>query len=496
MARRNATALLLRLSIGVSLCVGAIVSCNEVVRTSVSMRLPEGDADARARLASIEVEVWPVEEGACAELARWRREVCGQPCGPGPSPRDRGRTPALAMLTRRMEDGAWEPLEVKPPGAGPWEVVLRGRDAVDAAFLYGCGAVRGGAPREIPLWRPWCDPAACAAQYHPACPVTIECEAAPIGGDPEELAAPFCVALAPVVWTWEAAGVACPPPSESWFAPCRPARVACVPGMLAPEIDGVCPRTTEPACGGSIETDADCDGRLPGPCGACAEGAVTSCGGDGTAAGCTGSATCSTGGTWGECVFTPAPTESCDGIESDCDGIPDESDPDAVASCVGDPSQPAADRCAPSGCQCGDGPPCATDRACCGGRCVSTTRSELHCGACFRACAAGTTCMAGSCPTESPEPTNDGGTASPPACADPTTDCLGGGVPGLPVGDRCSASGACMCGGGSPCGATATSVPTACCGGMCVDVATSEAHCGMCDHPCGAGGTCLAGSCT
>ncbi len=74
----------------------------------------------------------------------------------------------------------------------------------------------------------------------------------------------------------------------------------------------------------------------------------------------------------------------------------------------------------------------------CGGACVETATDAANCGACGNACAAGSTCTAGTCST-----------------------CTG-----------------------------------TMCGGACVATATDAANCGACGNACAAGSTCDAGACT
>jgi hypothetical protein len=88
----------------------------------------------------------------------------------------------------------------------------------------------------------------------------------------------------------------------------------------------------------------------------------------------------------GRCVVlgvccTPE-AETCNGVDDDCDGLIDASDP-AMASC------PADRVCTGGACV------CEFDE--CGGVCVDVLSDEAHCGGCDNVCAAGEFCAAGSC---------------------------------------------------------------------------------------------------
>jgi hypothetical protein len=74
--------------------------------------------------------------------------------------------------------------------------------------------------------------------------------------------------------------------------------------------------------------------------------------------------------------------ETCNGVDDDCDGLIDASDP-AMASC------PADRVCTGGACV------CEFDE--CGGVCVDVLSDEAHCGGCDNVCAAGEFCAAGSC---------------------------------------------------------------------------------------------------
>ncbi len=419
--------------------------------TDLTMELPPGDRDARTRLDGVEVEVWDPSVEACRALIGWRRAVCGRACEPPPSPRDEGESPRAEISLEQLADGTFGMIDLVVPGDGPWEVVVRGLDDAGDAFLHGCTFVTSEQPANVRLFRPWCDTAACAGQLHPACPAEIDCTAEP-GDDPDGLGPPSCRPLVPVVYAWEQGGVACDPTGTGYTAPCRQARVDCSVGLTEPAVDGVCPRASDPACGGTLADDLDCDGHFPGPCGPCSDGEMQACG---TGA-CAPIAVCGADGTFGDCELPTGTVETCGGGDEDCDGLDDAMDGDAFAACNAGrtAAAPAADACdAALGCRCGTRAACAAGTACCAGACVSLASSASSCGACGRACAPTETCVSGVCTGSS-----DGGVCTVAACN-------AGRTAGRPRADRCNAAGNCACGAAEACSGTSS-----CCGGRCQDL--------------------------
>ena len=152
-----------------------------------------------------------------------------------------------------------------------------------------------------------------------------------------------------------------------------------------------------------------------------------------------GTRTCSSAGTWGECLGQVLPSrERCNELDEDCDGSSDEdfdlqSDQAHCGAC---------------------GNACAADRECCAGGCIDVRTDRDHCGACGAACSGDQQCCRG-------------------RCVDAQSDR-----------DNCGAS--CMkCAEGN-----------ACCEGACADLGSFQ-HCGECGNACDPDGElCCGGECT
>jgi hypothetical protein len=457
-------------------CAGA-----DVVR--VVPVFPEGDP-AAARVSDLDIYVFAASDEVCRDLVAWRTAVCGRACTPPPIPA--GATP---IAVPRNADGTWTAARIEADGDRDIVVVVR--DEEGEPVFYGCGTA-GLDDTEIRLFRPWCDTGACIDQFHPACPVAIDCTVAP-EEDPDRLGPPRCVPLAAVVWSFEQDGTSCEPTSGTLGGPCRPARIVCEPDRFVPVADGICPAAGATECGATLADDLDCDRSFPGPCGSCTPGTTARCGPPG---GCAGISQCTASGTFGVCQLPDGTVETCDGTDEDCDGIPDDGDPHALAACNAGrvAGAPLADACAAGSCECGGGAPCAGTDACCGGACVDVTTDLGHCGRCNAACPSGLTCAGGYCVPAGCDAEVCGGGDEDCDGVDDTVDPdaiddCNAAAPTRPVADACTAAG-CRCGTSPACAA-----PRQCCGGRCVDTQTSDVHCGSCGNACTSGMECRSGTC-
>lgn len=166
-------------------------------------------------------------------------------------------------------------------------------------------------------------------------------------------------------------------------------------------------------------------------------------------------------------------------------------------------------------------PGCPAGQLNCAGVCVDTASNPNHCGACGTACASGSACVAGACGCATGQMLCNGGCADPVACscpsgwgfcngmcADTLTDVANCGACGVAcaAGDVCDAgqcrpedSDTCTetCGGGRECNAGTCACPVAqqFCAGNCVDLQTSDEHCGACDTACEGGMLCEGATC-
>ncbi len=164
--------------------------------------------------------------------------------------------------------------------------------------------------------------------------------------------------------------------------------------------------------------------------------------------------------------------------------------------------------------RCG-GQTCASDRLCCGGKCIDVSSTVLRCGSCTNDCGkTGDSCISGLCRCIGGSACANGKTCcSTLGCADlmndpfncgdcgracnPGETCLAGmckcaGGPACNTGvlccdTGCSLTGSCPC-NGAPCGKV-------CCSMSCVDTASDNANCGMCGKSCTAPLACAAGGC-
>lgn len=122
--------------------------------------------------------------------------------------------------------------------------------------------------------------------------------------------------------------------------------------------------------------------------------------------------------------------------------------------------------------------PCVVPSEKCGDRCVNTLSDPSNCGACGRACGAGTSCCAGDC-------------LDPVALQTDASNCG-------TCGNRCAVNGTCTAG---TCGCGDPAYPDDC-GGACVNLQTgASGYCGSCGWTCAATGVsgadapCTAGVC-
>ena len=129
----------------------------------------------------------------------------------------------------------------------------------------------------------------------------------------------------------------------------------------------------------------------------------------------------------------------------------------------------------------------------CGGVCTDLNTDAANCGLCGVACAAGETCQAGVCVGQPAAAALDcagqGLTDCGGVCTDLNTDPANCGLCGFACapGDRCEA-GFCRGNGTEGCLAGQTD----CGGGICADLASDPANCGGCGVACAAGETCQA----
>ncbi|MBI5496221.1 MAG: hypothetical protein HY904_14455 [Deltaproteobacteria bacterium] len=151
-----------------------------------------------------------------------------------------------------------------------------------------------------------------------------------------------------------------------------------------------------------------------------------------------------------------------------------------------------------------------TRSVCCASGCADLQADEANCGWCNQHCAAGTTCVAGSCATLSCAGTPDNaacyadggfGFCCSAACVDRQTDPNHCGE----CGHRCAGGAVCR---GGRCGVDVCDAPHAgapcfadgggagrCCAAGCVDTTSDHEHCGGCGLPCGPTETCLNSGC-
>ncbi len=138
---------------------------------------------------------------------------------------------------------------------------------------------------------------------------------------------------------------------------------------------------------------------------------------------------------------------------------------------------------------------CMTGETLCGGGCVNTATNNSHCGMCNNACAAGQTCTGGTCMTPRMCPmgqTDCAPTAPSPSCVDLASSAMNCGS----CGNACMAGETCVMG---VCQAPACPSGQTRCTAMgvstCADTMTDNANCGACGNACMAGQACMGGTC-
>ena len=149
---------------------------------------------------------------------------------------------------------------------------------------------------------------------------------------------------------------------------CKPGMQSCISGQW----DDVCAEKTDPTgpeiCDGAL--DEDCDGIVDNGC-VCRNGQTENCdAGQGVCS--AGTKTCSAG-QWGACVSNIGKTaETCDGLDNDCDGVPDNNACSGGLTCINKKCVECLDSS-----DCHSGNPCRTD-TCENGACALGTPVAAH----------------------------------------------------------------------------------------------------------------------
>ncbi len=481
-----ATCLALALSVLCTACD------DDSVFTDIDLVLPPGDGDALRDLSRIEIDVHSPSAGACLGLREWALTACGQAdCDAPYAP---AAEPMANVALERAADGSFGSRDLPVPGDGPWQVLVRGYDASGEAFLAGCQVTSDPGERvRVRMFRPWCDPRACASQFHPACAATIDCAAMT-----EDTLAEDPPCRSPMegmeVYPWEQDGIDCAPDGGAdLLGNCRRAVVLCQPGYLDPITDGTCPVTEiAETCGGE---DLNCDGVRPGACGGCTGTCdecytASACNPDGTfecvqveaGTGCSTGVCCN-----GACVDTSTSLDHCGGCGAPCTG-----------ECVGGTCDRPPPTCTVDACNAGRPP--TSPRA---DGCASTTLGDCLCGE-TTACEGDQVCCDGSCDASCGTGADAGPTCTPmeETCGGGDEDCDGilddtdfdavawCNRAGLTVANGCTRAGACTCNGDRACDGR-----TCCLGVGCVDLESDSDHCGNCETFCEGAESCIGGVC-
>jgi hypothetical protein len=454
-----------------------------MVDTEIAFQIPVNDLEAQEELSEIVIEAWPASLDVCSQFADWRQVVCNDtttstctdtdtstcpeteenPC-PDIDLERRVPEPAKYQVRNYKTEAGWQ---FKPLNLGAeqnLQISIRGYTSEGQGILYGCSSLELGQKTVITLARPWCDQAVCLSSFRAGCEPRIDCGLQSTNSSSLS-AGPVCVATKPFVLEWEENGEPCETIPSVKNSLCRPAVVLCQPGMFDVQMDGICPKA-EATCKEDSEyprDDLNCDGNAPArpavSCD-CTPGEIGEC--ERQSSGCKGLAICGADFSYGKCDTEPLNVpEECDGIDSDCDELGDENDPDAHLDCqkMETGGVPRASRCrsvfrapqagtqvleAQTSCYCGTTPLCNKPQSgCCNEECVNISSSEQHCGECGQSCGADQECCDST-------------------CLDVTTDAL-----------NCGA-----------CGRTCDGSSNACCNSSCVDLLTSNLHCRGCGIQC------------
>jgi hypothetical protein len=240
---------------------------------------------------------------------------------------------------------------------------------------------------------------------------------------------------------------------------CRAGEQRCENGVWGAICQGAVVPRTE-TCNG---LDDDCNGNVDeNPTGI---GAPCTTGMDGICE--AGTRQCPSGSTSLVCVRTMSPgTETCNGADDNCDGMTDNVPVEDLRT---------------NNMHCGMcGVACTGGQVCCGGMCVPTN-TNTHCGSC-NACPMGQMCMAGSPSMCVPIPDAGQMCGSNPPCASNQVCCNG-----MCMMEDIANCG--MCNQACPAAAPAPggAVAPGCCNGECIDLSVSG-NCGGCGIVCAAPG--------
>ncbi len=382
----------------------------EIIATQIELQLPTQDPGAPA-LTRFTLEVWPQSAQACSKVLSWWVSRCNpnEPCAAF----DREAVIEGAPVRTATVTTGGAPISLDLASDAPTELLVMGFSTTEEVVALACDDLILGSGARFRLERPWCRRRdTCAEQYHPGCALRVSCPALGIEGEPQ---------CEPVdsIQLWWGVTESCEPQDGNlvWPGACAQSTVNCAqetPSGFGVVMDeGVCPQSEDSAC----DLDTNCDGLVT-PCdldAICAmdpaSTATAACttGVDGV---CEGIAMCSRGRS-GLCEPLVREDEICDGVDNDCDNVPDEQDGNAQVYCLQN-AGPGASQCRLQGdrvtCGCGDRLGCGAGEACCAGTCVPRERVNFACGCANNPCGGDTVCQSGRCvPLQAP--TQDAGVA-------------------------------------------------------------------------------------